>query len=282
MPRCPSLFGKYLRCLGRSAQKGFKKKQIIAPIPVKAYGRPPSAASQCGLYHDEDFNYHTKVSFSLEKARRKLKPNVFKKDFVSDGMGCVVKNLRVTTSALHAIDDAGGIDEYVTRTPPEEMRSVLGERMKAVIRFYEANPHMKQWGLPWRTFASSSARRDPFQALYRHLRGKERYEQDMIREKSRYSPYFLPPLQSIFPPRQDFPETSAKPKSLSLDWATQPTVEAALRRRLSMAVSQTRRHPSHEELDGFRTGNNRGGGGQSGSSLRKRSKTHKWREIRAY
>ncbi|EAA21816.1 hypothetical protein [Plasmodium yoelii yoelii] len=60
MPKNLNLFGKYLRRLGKSHKKGFKKKQIIHPIPVKAYGRVPSAASQTGLYHDEDYNYYTK------------------------------------------------------------------------------------------------------------------------------------------------------------------------------------------------------------------------------
>ncbi|KAL8436445.1 hypothetical protein ACSSS7_001737 [Eimeria intestinalis] len=282
MPRNASLFGKYLRYLGRGAQKGFKKKQVLPPIPVKAYGRPPSAASQCGLYHDEDFNYHTKISFSLRKHRRKLKPNVFKKDFVSEGLNTTVKNLKVTTSALHAIDDAGGLDEYLLRTPPEELRSVMGERMKAVIRFYTENPEVKSWALPWRSFACSGARSDPCHALYRHLRGKELYEMRLRQEQRLHSPYFLPSLQSMYPVRQPFPDSAEDPQPLHLGWALDPALAAAFRRRVGMAVNQVRAHASHEEADGYRTGNNRGGGGQSGSSLRKRSKTHKWREIRAY
>ncbi|CDJ50711.1 hypothetical protein, conserved [Eimeria brunetti] len=282
MLRNASLFGKYLRCLGRGAQKGFKKKQILPPIPVKAYGRPPSAASQCGLFHDEDYNYYTKISFSLRKHRRKLKPNVLKKDFESEGLNTVVKNLKVTTSALHAIDDAGGLDEYLLRTPPEELRSVFGERMKAVIRFYDKNPDVKEWALPWKSFASAAARGDPCHALYRHLRGKELYEMRMREEQRRHSPYFLPSVHSMHPMRQPFPEGSADPQLPHVGWALNPAEATALRRRLGMGVNQVRAHASHEEADGFRTGNNRGGGGQSGSSLRKRSKTHKWREIRAY
>lgn len=83
MPRFPYLFGKYLRFngithlpshylyyyysntneyhilydlyytykhfLGKGQCRGFKKNQIIHPIPVKAYGRPPSASSQTGI-----------------------------------------------------------------------------------------------------------------------------------------------------------------------------------------------------------------------------------------
>lgn len=282
MPRNASLFGKYLRYLGRSAQKGFKKKQVLAPIPVKAYGRPPSAASQTGLYHDEDYNYHTKVSFSLRKHRRKLKPNVLRKDFCSEGLNCTVKNLRVTTSALHAIDDAGGLDEYLLRTPPEELRSVLGEKMKAVLRFYQQHPTLRQWALPWRAFETPAARSDPWRALYKHLRGKELHELRLREEQRRHSPYYLPSLESMHPMRQPFPESAAEPQPLHLGWALSPALAAAFRRRLGMAVSQVRPHASHEEAEGFRTGNNRGGGGQSGSSLRKRSKTHKYREIRAY
>ncbi|XP_026191180.1 uncharacterized protein LOC34622077 [Cyclospora cayetanensis] len=282
MQRNASLFGKYLRCLGRTAQKGFKKKQILAPIPVKAYGRPPSAASQCGLYHDEDYNYHTKISFSLRKHRRKLKPNVLKKDFVSEALNTTLKNVKVTTSALHAIDDAGGIDAYVCRTPPEELRSVFGEKMKAVMRFYELSPDVRRWAMPWKAFASAAAREDPCLALYRHLRGKEVHEARLRQEQRLHSPYFLPPLQSMHPIRQQFPEAAAEPQPLHLGWATDSAHATAFKRRIGMAVNQVRSHASHEAEDGYRTGNNRGGGGQSGSSLRKRSKTHKWREIRAY
>lgn len=282
MPRNSSLFGKYLRYLGRGAQKGFKKKQVLPPTPVKAYGRPPSAASQRGLYHDEDYNYHTKISFSLRKHRRKLKPNVFKKTFESEALNTTVKNIKVTTSALHAIDDAGGFDEYILRTPPEELRSVLGERMKEVIRFYDRSPEIRGWALPWQPFASAAARSDPCLALYRHLRGKERYETKMRQEQRFYSPYFLPPLQGMHPLRQAFSDAAQDPQPLHLGWALNPALASAFRRRIGMATNQARMHPSHEETEGFRTGNNRGGGGQSGSSLRKRSKTHKWREIRAY
>ncbi|CDJ42249.1 hypothetical protein, conserved [Eimeria tenella] len=282
MFRNASLFGKYLRGLGKTAQKGFKKKQILAPIPVKAYGRPPSAASQCGLYHDEDYNYYTKISFSLRKHRRKLKPNVFKKDFESEGLNTTVKSLKVTTSALHAIDDAGGLDEYLLRTPPEEMRSVLGEKMKNVIHFYNQHPEIREWALPWKSFASAAARKDPCQALYRHLKGKELYEKRLREAQKQSSPYYLPSLRNMHPVRQPFAEGTEPPQLPHLGWALNHIEAAALRRRLGMAVCQLRAQASHEEADGFRTGNNRGGGGQSGSSLRKRSKTHKWREIRAY
>lgn len=73
MPKNLNLWGKYLRLAGRGACRGFKKWQVIPPIPVKAYGRVPSAASQTGLYHDEDFTYHTKRTFSMRRTRRKLK-----------------------------------------------------------------------------------------------------------------------------------------------------------------------------------------------------------------
>ncbi|EPT24456.1 hypothetical protein TGME49_326500, partial [Toxoplasma gondii ME49] len=73
MPKNLNLWGKYLRLVGRGARRGFKKWQVIPPIPVKAYGREPSAASQTGLYHDEDFNYHTKRTFSMRRTRRKIK-----------------------------------------------------------------------------------------------------------------------------------------------------------------------------------------------------------------
>jgi len=36
----------------------------------------------------------------------------------------------LTANATYAIDDAGGFDNYILRTPPEELRSTHGERLR--------------------------------------------------------------------------------------------------------------------------------------------------------
>ncbi|KAK2198191.1 bifunctional Ribosomal protein L28-L24/L28p-like [Babesia duncani] len=202
MPRYPSLFGKYLRN-NRAAQISFKKKQLVHPIPVKAYGRVPSASSQQGLYHDEDFNYYTKVSFSLHKKRIKLKPNVFRKDFTSRLLNCTLKNVKCTTSALHAITDQGGFDKYILNTPPEHLRSKFGETLREVMYFYMENPGLHFYytlhadiaslGLQPHVFATRQNRQDPIFAIYQHFTSTAKKQLAYEKRQARFSPFYLPP-----------------------------------------------------------------------------------------
>ncbi|CAL1153657.1 unnamed protein product [Cladocopium goreaui] len=41
------------------------------------------------------------------------------------------------------MDDAGGFDNYILRTPPQELRSATGEKMREVMYFYMKNPEAK-------------------------------------------------------------------------------------------------------------------------------------------
>jgi len=284
MPKHLSLFGKYLRYVGKSSQKYFPLKQITRPIPPKAYGRPPSSSSQTGLYHDEDFNYHTKVSFSLRKTRRKLKPNVFKKDFHSEKLGTTVKNLRVTTSALHSMDDVGGFDEYILRTSPEELRSNTGEKMRDLMYYYMSRPDIKNWGLPWKILFRKRDQDDPYYARHMHYLRKTSCERELRKRVALFSPYYLPPVAGIYVERQANGSESPGSPPLNLWWKDKqnPALEVAFRRRLGEAKSFERRHPDPAIPGSFKTGNNKGGGGQSGTSTKKRKKTYKFSELRPY
>eukprot|EP00921_Rhytidocystis_pertsovi_P026550 GHVQ01042836.1.p1 GENE.GHVQ01042836.1~~GHVQ01042836.1.p1 ORF type:complete len:283 (-),score=19.90 GHVQ01042836.1:321-1169(-) len=282
MPKNLSLFGKYLRYVGEGGRKSFKRRNITQPIPVKAYGRPPSAASQTGLYHDEDYNYYTKVSFSLNKTRKKLKPAVFRKDFYSESLNCMIRDLRVTTSALHAMDDAGGLDQYILRTPPEELRSQLGERMRSVMHFYQENPQLKAWGLPWKVFLRQRAREDPYYARHLHFLHMERNNQELHRKVAKHSPYYLPPSNALTPERQRFTPGSEPPAELNLWWNKSRELAEAFRRRLGEAKPFERAHADHREELGFRTGRRIGGGGRSGGTVHKRNKNFTGNDIRSY
>ncbi|PFH35147.1 putative ribosomal protein L28 [Besnoitia besnoiti] len=282
MPKNLNLWGKYLRLVGRGARRGFKKWQVIPPIPVKAYGREPSAASQTGLYHDEDFNYHTKRTFSMRRTRRKLKPNVFRQTFTSDLLNTTIPNVRVTTSALHAMDDMGGFDAYILRTPPQELRSHMGERMRQVMYFYQEQPAIRDWGLPWKVFLKVSSRRDPFYACYRHNLRKQQYEADLRMRVRNFSPYYLPSAHQVHPERQIFHEGAPEKPALDLWWRESKELEEAFRRRLGEAKGFERAFADSSEEAGYRKGRARGGGGKSGRSVRRRSKTHKQRENRAF
>lgn len=281
MPKNKSLFGKYLSLSGKRLIDGFKKHQIQKPIPPKLFGRVPSAASQTGLYHDEDYNYHTKVSFSLKKVRRKLKPNVLKKDFPSDGLNCTVTNLRVTTSALHAMDDVGGFDEYIRKCPPEELRSTIGEKMRGLMYFYDKNPKIREWGLPWRSLIRTQDQNDPYFAYFNHYIRKERYLKCLQRTEGRFSPYYLPKQAALHLERQQFADNAPTCIPITSWWKSKQEF-VAFKRRLDEATPFDRRFADSRQADGYRKGNNKGGGGQPSRETRKRSKTFKYNELRPY
>ena len=97
------------------------------------------------LWGDDDFNYHTRKVFESQNfalklesvrwdgrwTRKKVRPVSSKKDFHSDALNCTIHNLKaaslgskgelheVTASALYNMDDAGGYDNYILRTPPQ-------------------------------------------------------------------------------------------------------------------------------------------------------------------
>merc|ERR1712039_736356 len=102
-----------------------------------------------------------------------LYPNHSRKDFQSEALNTTIHNLRVTPSALYSMDDAGGFDNYILRTPPEELRSATGEKMRDVMYFYMRNPQVKDWGLPWKVFLRQKNRKDPAYARYVHEAKRE-------------------------------------------------------------------------------------------------------------
>ncbi|AFZ81073.1 hypothetical protein BEWA_004810 [Theileria equi strain WA] len=281
MPRHPSLFGKYIRLNGFVQRKGFKKTQVIHPIPVKAYGRVPSASSQTGLYHDEDYNYYTKVAYSLQKTRIKLKPNVFKKDFESHMLNTTVPNVRVTTSALHAITEEGGFDNYILNTTPEQLRSQLGERLRSVFYFYKQNPEFRKLQMPWKIYYSEMSKKDPMFAVYKHLLGKEKSEKKQAREYRRFSPFYLPPANDLIPECQNFANSQVK-DNLKLNLWWKGDKEKEFRARLGEARTFDAAHVDINLLNAYRKGEGRGGGGPHGKSLRKRSKTFNFNQGRPY
>ncbi|GFE54680.1 mitochondrial ribosomal protein L28 [Babesia ovis] len=292
MPRHACLFGKYLRLNGFVQRKGFKKNQIIHPIPVKAYGRVPSAASQTGLYHDEDFNYYSKVAFSLKRTRIKLRPNVVKKDIESNLLNTTLTNVRVTTSAIHAMTQAGGFDNYILNTTPEQLRSQLGERMRSVAYFYKQFPDIRAMQLPWKVFYSERSRKDPAYAIYKHQMAKARAQQLEQREQQRYSPFYLPPTHGLMPERQPFrediadsvdvaPSNDAADTSEALNdtqrklelWWKHGNNEASFRQKLGNATGFDQAHVDTNMLHAYRKGGARGGGGPHGKAVRRSSKT---------
>lgn len=233
------------------------------------------------LWGNDDFNPVTRKRWSGRWTRKWLHPNCYKKDFQSEALNTTIFNLRVSNSALYGMDDAGGFDDYILRTPPEELRSATGEKMREVMYFYQKNPEVKSWGLPWKVFLRKKARMDPHFARYIHEARKEHSGRKLADEHVRFSPYYLPTQALMHPARQEFVEGSIQPQ-LKLWWRDTPALEAAFRRRLGEAKSFERAHADHREPMGFRYGHTMGGGGPQSVAPRKRSKTHRFRHIRPY
>jgi len=281
MPKNLALFGAYLQNVSKHLQRGFKRTQITKPIPVKAYGRPPSASSQMSLWGSDDFNYITRKRWSGRWTKKQLEPLWYRKDFASDELNTTIHNLRVTPSALYGMDDAGGFDNYILRTPPEELRSATGEKMKEVMKFYQKNPEVKAWGLPWKVYLRRRSREDPAYARYVHEARKEASGKIQAAQHVKFSPYYLPTHALMHPARQEFVEGSIQPK-LNLWWRDTPALAAAFRRRLTEAKSFERAHADHREPMGFRYGQTMGGGGKQATQVRMRSKNHRYRHLRPY
>lgn len=281
MPKNLNLFGAYLQRVSRKLQKGFKRTQLTKPIPVKAYGRPPSASSQMALWGSDDFQKVTRKRWSGRWTKKQVQPSNYKKDFASDLLNTTIFNLRVTPSALYGMDDAGGFDDYILRTPPEELRSATGEKMREVMYFYMNNPEVKAWGLPWKVYLRQKNRKDPAYARYVHESRKEASGRVQAVAHARFSPYYLPTHALMHPARQEFVEGSVQPK-LNLWWRESPALAAAFRRRLAEAKSFERAHADHREPSGFRYGQTMGGGGKQATQVRLREKTHRFRNLRPY
>jgi len=276
-----SLFGAYLQNVGKTHQKGFKRTQITKPLPVKAYGRIPSAASQMSLWGSDDINFYARKRWTGQWTKKYLRPLSYKKDFQSEALNTTIHNLRVSPTALYGMDDAGGFDNYILRTPPEELRSATGEKMREVMYFYMKNPEVKALGLPWKVYLRRRNRKDPAYAQYVHEARKESSMVKTARQHARFSPYYLPSYAMMHPARQELVEGSVQPQ-LNLWWRESPALEAAFRRRLTEAKSFEQAHADHREPNSFRYGQTMGGGGKSAHSPRERTKTYRYRHNRPY
>lgn len=65
-----------------------------------------------GLYHGKDVQFGHSISHSHTKSKRKWKPNVQNKRVWSDALSDWVR-FKITTTALRAVDNVGGIDNYI-------------------------------------------------------------------------------------------------------------------------------------------------------------------------
>jgi large subunit ribosomal protein L28 len=282
MPKSLSLFGSYIRNQNKFCQKTFRKYQVTKLVPNNAMGRVPSAGSQTGLWHSDDFNAYWHVSAYNTIFRKLTRPYVRAKSFESRALGKIATNVRVTPSAMYGMDDKGGFDDYLMRTPPEELRSHIGERMRSLIYFYMRNPQVKRWGLPWKVLSRKRDQNDPSYAKFRFNLKKKQAKENENRKHKAFTPFYLPRSDSaLFVQRDRFLEGGDVPK-LNLWWKTDPRIEEAFRSRLEQGKSFDEAFPDNNELGSYRKGEGAGGGGRSGGNLRPRSKTYRNRHLRSY
>eukprot|EP00438_Fugacium_kawagutii_P023525 Skav207258 [mRNA] locus=scaffold2560:167528:168722:- [translate_table: standard] len=100
------------------------------------------------LWGDDDFNYKVRKVWDGRWKRHRKKPFWLCHDkFLLEE----IESLEVTPSALYGMDDAGGFDNYILRTPPQDARwgIATGEKMREVMYFYMKNPEAERfWTVP--------------------------------------------------------------------------------------------------------------------------------------
>jgi ribosomal protein L28 len=84
----------------------------LTKTPGKGYNTHRSNRAKEGLYHGKDVRSGNSISHSHHKTKRKWHPNVQNKRVWSDALDDWVR-FKMTTTAMKAIDDYGGIDNYV-------------------------------------------------------------------------------------------------------------------------------------------------------------------------
>ncbi|KAF4663448.1 hypothetical protein FOZ61_001658 [Perkinsus olseni] len=283
MPKVPHLFGRYLRNESAGHRRSWRKYVQTRYVVPKAMGQVPSAASQMALFHDDDYKRKYRMGVRNSMFRKVLKPFTTRRDFRSDMLNQTIHNLRVTNSALYAIEDKGGFDEYIMRSPPEEMRSNAGEKMRNVMYWYMQHPEYKALGLPWKVFLRKRNQLDPAYARYTHELKKYHSVRHLYKQHAKFSPYYLPKHEKgLYPVRQKFMAGSEAPEMVNKWWTESPALEDAFRRRLGEAKSFEEAHADHREPEAYRRGYGMGRGGEHGGMPRWRSKTYKFRQLRPY
>jgi len=78
----------------------------------KGYNTHRSNRAKEGLYHGKDVRFGNSISHSHHKSKRRWYPNVQNKRVWSETLDDWVR-FKMTTTAMKAIDDYGGIDNYI-------------------------------------------------------------------------------------------------------------------------------------------------------------------------
>mmetsp|Transcript_9137 Transcript_9137/g.21676 ORF Transcript_9137/g.21676 Transcript_9137/m.21676 type:complete len:132 (-) Transcript_9137:49-444(-) len=94
--------------------------------------REPFKRAGRGLYAGKTKLSGNNVSFSQRKTRRSWKPNAQWAQLYSETLDRRIR-VRVTAHALRCIDQAGGLDNYLTQTRPDKLGSEVALKWRARI-----------------------------------------------------------------------------------------------------------------------------------------------------
>ncbi|KDP38164.1 hypothetical protein JCGZ_04807 [Jatropha curcas] len=133
--RGKEIMKKVLKKVGENNLTSGVKESLKKSIPDS---KVVMGRAKRGLFAGRHIQFGNRVSEDGgNKSRRTWKPNVQEKRLFSYILDRHIK-VKVTTHALRCIDKAGGIDEYLLKTPYQKMDTEMGLLWKAKIeKLYE-------------------------------------------------------------------------------------------------------------------------------------------------
>ncbi|MBA0639351.1 hypothetical protein Goklo_022391, partial [Gossypium klotzschianum] len=133
--RGKEMMKKLLKKVGEKNLAHGVKEQLQKSIPDS---KVVMNRAKRGLYAGRHIQFGNRISEDGgNKSRRSWKPNVQEKRLFSYILDRHIR-VKVTTHALRCIDKAGGIDEYLLKTPYHKMDTEMGLFWKAKIeKMYE-------------------------------------------------------------------------------------------------------------------------------------------------
>ncbi|CAN0877139.1 Cleavage stimulation factor subunit 77 [Linum grandiflorum] len=124
------MMNKVLRKVGGKGMPSSVKESLKKSIPDK---KVVMGRAQRGLFAGKHIQFGNQISEDGgNKTRRNWKPNVQGKRLFSYILDRHIR-VKVTTHAIRCIDKAGGIDEYLLKTPYQKMDTEMGLFWKAKI-----------------------------------------------------------------------------------------------------------------------------------------------------
>ncbi|MBA0790170.1 hypothetical protein Gohar_014835 [Gossypium harknessii] len=174
--RGKEMMKKLLKKVGEKNLAHGVKEQLQKSIPDS---KVVMNRAKRGLYAGRHIQFGNRISEDGgNKSRRSWKPNVQEKRLFSYILDRHIR-VKVTTHALRCIDKAGGIDEYLLKTPYHKMDTEMGLFWKAKIeKMYEELGQMEvvffspedeakfEQGFKDLKLAERAARRDARRQMY--------------------------------------------------------------------------------------------------------------------